>query len=30
VTSRLRGIVDGHDLARRFAWLRPNDLIGNY
>src|SRR6478672_4785243 len=29
-TSRLRGIVDGHDLARVFAWMRPNDLIWNY
>jgi polyhydroxyalkanoate synthase len=29
-TSRLRGIVDGHDLARMFAWMRPNDLIWNY
>src|SRR5437764_1017795 len=28
--SRLRGIVDGHDLARMFAWMRPNDLILNY
>jgi polyhydroxyalkanoate synthase len=29
-TSRMRGIVDGHDLARMFAWMRPNDLIWNY
>jgi polyhydroxyalkanoate synthase len=28
--SRVRGIVDGHDLARMFAWMRPNDLIWNY
>jgi hypothetical protein len=28
--SRLRGIVDGHDLARVFAWMRPNNLIWNY
>jgi polyhydroxyalkanoate synthase len=28
--SRLRGVVDGHDLARMFAWMRPNDLIWNY
>jgi polyhydroxyalkanoate synthase len=28
--SRLRGILDGHDLARMFAWMRPNDLIWNY
>lgn len=29
-SSKLRGIVDGHDLARMFAWMRPNDLIWNY
>ena len=29
-TSRLRGLVDGHELARMFAWMRPNDLIWNY
>jgi polyhydroxyalkanoate synthase subunit PhaC len=29
-TSQLRGIVDGHELARMFAWMRPNDLIWNY
>jgi polyhydroxyalkanoate synthase len=28
--SHLRGIVDGQDLARMFAWMRPNDLIWNY
>jgi polyhydroxyalkanoate synthase len=28
--SRLRGILEGHDLARMFAWMRPNDLIWNY
>lgn len=28
--SRLRGVLDGHDLARLFAWMRPNDLIWNY
>jgi polyhydroxyalkanoate synthase subunit PhaC len=28
--SRLRGIVDGQDLARMFAWMRPNDLVWNY
>lgn len=25
-----QGIVKGNDLARSFAWLRPNDLIWNY
>jgi polyhydroxyalkanoate synthase len=25
-----RGMVDGSELARVFAWLRPNDLIWNY
>ncbi|HZC96325.1 MAG TPA: alpha/beta fold hydrolase [Bradyrhizobium sp.] len=29
-SSRLKGVVDGHDLARIFAWMRPNDLIWNY
>jgi polyhydroxyalkanoate synthase len=28
--SRLRGVLDGQDLARLFAWMRPNDLIWNY
>jgi len=28
--SRLRGVLEGHDLARMFAWMRPNDLIWNY
>ena len=25
-----KGVVKGSDLARGFAWLRPNDLIWNY
>jgi polyhydroxyalkanoate synthase len=28
--SQIRGVLDGHDLARMFAWMRPNDLIWNY
>jgi polyhydroxyalkanoate synthase len=28
--SRIRGVLDGQDLARMFAWMRPNDLIWNY
>jgi polyhydroxyalkanoate synthase subunit PhaC len=28
--SRVRGVLDGHDLALMFAWMRPNDLIWNY
>jgi polyhydroxyalkanoate synthase subunit PhaC len=28
--SRLRGVLEGEDLARVFAWMRPNDLIWNY
>ena len=27
---RRRGYVDGSEMARVFAWLRPNDLIWNY
>ena len=25
-----KGVVDGSEMARIFAWLRPNDLIWNY
>jgi polyhydroxyalkanoate synthase len=28
--SRKRGVLLGTDLARMFAWMRPNDLIWNY
>jgi polyhydroxyalkanoate synthase subunit PhaC len=28
--SAREGIVDGRQMARVFAWLRPNDLIWNY
>ncbi len=28
--SKARGILKGDDLARIFAWMRPNDLIWNY
>jgi polyhydroxyalkanoate synthase len=28
--SQRAGVVEGHELARMFAWMRPNDLIWNY
>lgn len=28
--SRTRGVVEGKDLAKVFAWLRPNDLVWAY
>jgi polyhydroxyalkanoate synthase len=28
--SRKRGVVEGAELARMFAWMRPNDLVWNY
>lgn len=28
--SALRGVLDGQELAKMFAWMRPNDLIWNY
>ena len=28
--SKLRGVLDGHEMAKMFAWMRPNDLIWNY
>lgn len=28
--SKVRGVLDGHEMAKMFAWMRPNDLIWNY
>ena len=28
--SQLKGVLEGRELARMFAWMRPNDLIWNY
>jgi polyhydroxyalkanoate synthase subunit PhaC len=28
--SHAAGVVEGRELARMFAWMRPNDLIWNY
>ncbi len=29
-SSKLKGVLDGKDMAKVFAWLRPNDLVWNY
>jgi polyhydroxyalkanoate synthase subunit PhaC len=28
--SRRKGVLDGRQLSRTFAWVRPNDLVWNY
>ena len=28
--SKARGVLDGQEMAKMFAWMRPNDLIWNY
>nr|WP_298171458.1 class II poly(R)-hydroxyalkanoic acid synthase [uncultured Pseudomonas sp.] len=28
--SYQRGVLDGRDMAKVFAWMRPNDLVWNY
>ena len=30
MASKARGVLDGQDMAKMFAWMRPNDLIWNY
>ena len=30
LASASRGVLDGQDMAKMFAWMRPNDLIWNY
>jgi polyhydroxyalkanoate synthase subunit PhaC len=30
LASRRAGVLEGRELARMFAWMRPNDLIWNY
>lgn len=28
--SKKEGVLHGHEMAKMFAWLRPNDLVWNY
>ena len=28
--SQVQGVLDGDEMAKMFAWMRPNDLIWNY
>lgn len=28
--SKAKGVLEGRELARMFAWMRPNDLVWNY
>jgi polyhydroxyalkanoate synthase len=28
--SQIAGVLEGRELARMFAWMRPNDLVWNY
>jgi polyhydroxyalkanoate synthase len=30
IKSQKAGVLDGDDMAKVFAWLRPNDLVWNY
>jgi polyhydroxyalkanoate synthase subunit PhaC len=30
IKSQKAGVLDGKDMAKVFAWLRPNDLVWNY